>query len=199
MVKAVVYLEGGGDSKDLKVRCREGFRKLFESSSFKQRMPRLVACGGRNNAFDDFKTAFHGNKDRYVAMLIDSESPVKDAESPWAHLYEHDGWTRPEDAEDGQVFFMTTCMETWLVADRDTLKDHYGSNLKISALPPLVNVEQRDRHDIQKGLVQATRSCSNSYAKGRRSFELLGKISPARIREFLPSFRRMERILKETL
>ena len=30
MVGARIYLEGGGDSKDGKVRCREGFRKLLK-------------------------------------------------------------------------------------------------------------------------------------------------------------------------
>ncbi|MFO8056138.1 MAG: DUF4276 family protein [bacterium] len=197
MVKAVVYLEGGGDSKDLKVRCREGFRKLLEASSFKNKMPRLVACGGRNSAFEDFKTAHYSGKVMYVAMLIDSEKPVYDLEKTWEHLNRHDGWLKPNHAEDKQVLFMTTCMETWIVSDRDTLKEHYGSKLQISALPPLNEMEQRDHHEIQESLVQATRECSNAYAKGKRSFRILGKISPDNIREFLPSFKRMERILKE--
>ena len=29
-MKKVIYLEGGGDSKELHTRCREGFRKLLE-------------------------------------------------------------------------------------------------------------------------------------------------------------------------
>ncbi len=45
MVK--VYVEGGGDSKELRTRCREGFSKLVERAGFKDRMPKFVACGGR--------------------------------------------------------------------------------------------------------------------------------------------------------
>lgn len=71
-MKAIIYLEGGGNSRELHVRCREGFRKLLESSGFTGIMPRLVACGGRNSVFDDFKRAHFNNKDKYVAMLMAS-------------------------------------------------------------------------------------------------------------------------------
>jgi len=68
-----IYLEGGGDSKELHIRCRKGFRKLLEKCGFKGQMPKLVACGGRDSAFDDFKIA-HANKSNsdYASMLIDS-------------------------------------------------------------------------------------------------------------------------------
>ena len=52
-----IYLEGGGDSTQLTIRCREGFRKLLVKCGFAGRMPRLVACGGRGTAFDRFMTA----------------------------------------------------------------------------------------------------------------------------------------------
>ncbi len=44
---SVIYLEGGGESKELHSRCREGFRKLLEKNGFKGNMPRLVACCDR--------------------------------------------------------------------------------------------------------------------------------------------------------
>ena len=34
LVSASIYLEGGGDSKELHIRCREGFRKLLENCGF---------------------------------------------------------------------------------------------------------------------------------------------------------------------
>ena len=51
---STIYLEGGGDSNQLKIRCREGFCKLLEKCGFARRMPKLVACGGRDAAFDRF-------------------------------------------------------------------------------------------------------------------------------------------------
>ena len=162
-------------------------------------MPRLVACGGRSAAYGDFKTAHESNKAEYVAMLIDSEKPVSNPEETWDHLRNCDRWERPDGADDEQVLFMTTCMETWIVADRDTLRQHYGSSLQESALPLLISLEQGNRQDIQEGLKRATRNCSNAYQKGKRSFEILGKLEPETMESYLPAFQRAKRILNEKL
>jgi Domain of unknown function (DUF4276) len=120
-VSSTIYLEGGGDSRDLPIRCLKGFRKLLERCGYLGRLPKLVACGGRSAAFDAFKTALsHTRKGDFVALWIDSEDPAADAEAAWEHLKARkgDGWKRPKRATDEQVLFMTTCMETWIVADR---------------------------------------------------------------------------------
>ncbi len=198
-MSAYIYIEGGGDSKELHVRCRQGFRQLLERCGFFGRMPRLVACGGRSAAYSDFKTAHESNKAEYVAMLIDSEKPVSNPEETWDHLMNCDRWERPDGADDEQVLFMTTCMESWIVADRDTLRQHYGSSFQESALPSLIRLEQGNRQDIQEGLKRATRNCSNAYQKGKRSFEILGKLEPETMESHLPAFQRAKRILNEKL
>ncbi len=198
-MRAYIYIEGGGDSKELHVRCRQGFRQLLERCGFSRRMPRLVACGSRSAAYSDFKTAHESNKAEYVAMLIDSEEPVSNPEETWDHLRNCDRWERPDGADDEQVLFMTTCMESWIVADRDTLGQHYGSSLQESALPSLSSLEQSNRQDIQEGLKHATRNCSNAYQKGKRSFEILGKLKPETMESHLPAFQRAKRILNEKL
>lgn len=199
MVSAHLYIEGG-ESKEDKIRCREGFRKLLEKAGFSGRMPRLSACGGRGSAFDDFKTAHSGRKaGDYIAMLVDSEDPVADLEKTWDHLRCRDQWDKPAGAVDEQVLFMTTCMETWIVADQAALREHYGQKLQENALPPLVELENRNRHDVHDNLVHASRNCSNAYSKGKRSFEVLAKIDPAVLKQHLPSFVRMDRILKKKL
>jgi hypothetical protein len=91
---------------------------------------------------------------------------------------------------------MSTCMETWIVADRATLHAHYGRCLQESALPAVIDLEKRDRHEVHEKLVHASRNCSNAYAKGKRSFEVVGKLDPAILRQHLPSFVRADRILK---
>lgn len=199
MVSAHFYIEGG-ESKEDKIRCREGFRKLFEKAGFSGRMPRLSACGGRGSAFDDFKTAHSGRKTGdYIAMLVDSEDPVADLEKTWDHLECRDQWHKPAEAVDEQVLFMTTCMETWIVADRAALREHYGQKLQVNALPPLVELENRNRHVLHDSLVHASRNCLNAYSKGKRSFELLAKLDPVILMQHLPSFVRVVRILKEKL
>jgi hypothetical protein len=205
-VSAHICIEGGAtgsDSKDLDIRCREGFRKLLENCGFaisKKQMPRLVACGGRGAAFDRFKIAQRTKTaGDFVGLWIDSEEPLSNLEATWEHLRERDQWVKPEKAVDEQVLFMTTCMETWFVADREALKAYFKDKLQVSALPPLQNLEDRDRHDVQNKLVHASRQCSNAYAKGSKSYEILGKLSPRVLEQFLPSFVRVCRILRERL
>jgi hypothetical protein len=198
-VRAHLYIEGG-ESKEDQIRCREGFRKIFEKAGLSGRMPRLSACGGRQSAFDDFKSAHASRKESdYIAMLVDSEDPVKDLEKTWNHLKGRDDWNKPAGAEDEQVLFMTTCMETWIVADRAALREHYGHKLQENALPALQNLETRSRDDVHDNLVHASRACSSAYSKGKRSFEVLAKLDPAVLKQHLPSFVRVDRILKKWL
>ena len=200
MVSARIYIEGGGDSKELHTRCRAAFRGLLEKLGFAGRMPRLVACGGREATFDDFKTAHqHASNDVYVAMWIDSEVPIAEVEQTWAHLNHRDGWDTPGGAVDEQVLLMTTCMETWIVTDRETVKSHFGPELQAGALPAANDMETRDRESIQSALSHATRNCTNAYTKGKRSFEVVARLNPDALRPHLPSFVRCTRILGEKL
>jgi hypothetical protein len=131
--------------------------------------------------------------------LIDSEDPMADVEAAWAHLKARDDWDRPLGASDEQALLMTTCMETWIIVDRKALARHYGQKLRTSALPPLVKLESHARHDVLTRLEDATEKCSNTYAKGNRSFEVLGELDPAVLKLHLPSFVRALRILEENL
>ena len=199
-MSARIYIEGGGDSKELHTRCREGFTKLFERCGFSGRMPHPIACGGRGTTFDAFKIAHrHAAERQYVAMLIDSEDPIADIEQTWAHLHERDGWSKPAGADDEHVLLMVTCMETWIVADRDTLRSHYGSEFQDTALPAPNEMESRSRDSILDALLRATRNCTNAYKKGKRSFKVVGKLDPDALQEHLPSFARCRRVLDARL
>lgn len=198
-----IYIEGGGDSKDLQSRCREGFRKLIERTGFEGRMPSTVACGGRNNAYDMFKTALRSaNQDDFPMLLVDSEEPVTMA--PWDHLKSRDGWERPAGAEDDQAQMMVTCMETWIMADREALRNVFGPPLRENALFPLEGLEHRSRQDLLVALKNATDDCGrgNGYDKGRRSFQILAELDPETLKENLSYFRRfsetLDRYLPET-
>lgn len=196
---AHLYIEGA-ESKEDQIRCRAGFRKLLEKTGFAGRLPRLTACGSRNSVFSDFKTAHAGAAaGHFVAMLLDSEDLVADVEKTWQHLDSRDQWIKPPVAGDEQVLFMTTCMETWIVADRDTLREHYGHRLQVSALPPIHNLEARGRIEVHDTLELATRNCANAYRKGKRSFVVIGELNPTTLEAVLPSFARTKRILQRRL
>ncbi|HEY3855874.1 MAG TPA: DUF4276 family protein [Verrucomicrobiae bacterium] len=166
------------------------------------RKPRLVSCGGRQEVYERFCIEHAFRKACYVAMWIDSEEPVLQLEAAWNHLARVTTvgqWQRPDATTDDQVLFMATCMETWIVADRETLATHYGNQLQQTALPPLENLEGRSREDVQRQLARATRQCTNAYEKGKRSFTILGILNPATLQQRLDHFARVRRILNARL
>ncbi len=201
-MSAEIYLEGGGDSREGRIRCREGFRKLLEKCGFSGRMPGLVACGSRESAYADFTRA-HARPGvagaDYVGLLIDSEEPVANIDETWSHLRNRDDWERPAGAGNDQALLMTTCMETWLVSDRHALASHFGQHLQAAALPALDNVEERARGEVQQSLRHATRNCPGPYAKGPTSFRVLAALDPDTMARHLPSFARVRRILANRL
>src|SRR5271165_2029797 len=89
LVSIKVYVEGGGDhNKTLDTRCRKGFREFFEKAGLEGRMPKMVACGGRRRAFENFRTSI-GQRERSI-LLVDSESPIQ-TNRPWQHVKNRPG------------------------------------------------------------------------------------------------------------
>lgn len=206
MVKVTIYVEGGGNSKELQTRCREGFRKLIEKTNV-ARNPAIVACGGREQTFKKFRTAASIADGEYPLLLVDSEDPVKvtdenpDSAEAWNHLKVCDNWDKPSGVANDQAQLMTTCMETWIMADQPSLSVFFGQHLQTSALLPTLNLEARTRDEVQDKLVWATRDCGKyrSYAKGKRSFKVLEHLTPKTLKEHLPHFRRFASTLERHL
>ena len=203
-MSAFIYIEGGAKgpySKEVSIRCQKAFSKLLDKMGFEGRKPRLKACGGRQSVYDDFCIAHAADKADFVAMWIDSEDPVADITATWSHLQSVTTvpqWGKPLNAKDNQVLFMTTCMETWILADRATLRSHYGSKLNENSLLSVVNLENRPRHEVQNAITQATRHCKNAFEKGEKSYAVFEKLNPEALRA-LPSFVRVAKILNDEL
>jgi len=187
MVRIKVYVEGGGDSNIMRTKCRKGFTEFFLKAGLSGRMPRIVACGSRNQAYEDFCTAVHVGKEEIPVLLVDSEGPTLPSKSPWQHLHSRDGWHCPDDVKQGQVQLMVQCMETWFLADRNALATFYGQGFKAGALPSRSDIENVSKNDLFDGLSRATR---NSQSKGqyekRHSFDLLSMIDPDKLRSASP-------------
>ena len=47
---ALLYVEGGGNGKALRVECRKGFAQFLAKAGLKGRMPRIRASGSRQDA-----------------------------------------------------------------------------------------------------------------------------------------------------
>jgi len=182
-----LFVEGGGDrNPSLASECRKAFSRLFEKAGVAHK-PRVIACGGRRRAYDQFTDAIeHGEKD--VWLLVDAEEipSVGTDESPWDHVKtrQGDGWTRPGNADDDQLHFMSVCMETWLIADPSALKEVFGPKLDESRIPAPAQLETTDKSMIYKALDTAVRPTkAGMYSKGSHSFRILEKVSPQAIRE----------------
>ena len=83
--------------------------------------------------------------------------------------------------------------------DRDTLREHFNRGLNENSLPHTNGLEGKQRHAVQLALELATKDCKNAYAKGKRSFEILEKLNPDVLKQHLPSFVRVDRILRMKL
>lgn len=196
-MKIKLYVEGGGDSKALKRRCRRGFAKFVEKAGLKGRMPRVVPCGGRRSAYNDFKRAIEVGGS-IPMLLVDAEEPVV-AESPWTHLRQRSGdeWVRPSGAHDDHCHLMVQIMESWFLADKPGVAAFYGSGFRSDRLPQNPNVEQIGKADVLRGLGGATRDTKKKkYSKGVHSFEILGEIDPIVVEKAAPSAKRLLKTLR---
>jgi hypothetical protein len=123
-------------------------------------------------------------------LLVDSETAVQKGKSVWEHLSARpgDNWDKPEGAKDGQAFLMVQVMETWFLADRETLKSFLGRHFRAQAIPKWPQLEDVPKDTVIKALEKATAACGpNRYAKGNLSFSLLAEISPAEVEKACPA------------
>ena len=189
MVTATLYIEGGGEGKDLRARFREGWKKFFGSAGVGGRT-KIVRGAGRKQTFDRFATAVSGSAPGTVPfLLVDSEGPVAPEHSVWRHLRARDGWTRPDGAGDDQAFLMVQVMETWFLADREALRNYFGMKFRENALKTWPDLEDVSKSMVLEALERATASCRKPYSKGKVSFELLARADPARVEAACPHAR----------
>ena len=190
-----LFVEGGGDAKTLKIACRKGFRCFVERAGLGGRMPGIVACGSRQDAYRSFRTALQSG-DGFPILVVDAEEPLT-AAGPWEHLHHRDRWIRPNPATDEQCHLMVQVMESWFLADKPALALFYGQGFRESSLPQNPSVEQIAKADVLNGLDRATRyTTKGRYRKGSLSFDILGSIDPGAVEQAAPYARRLLETLR---
>lgn len=194
-MRVKIYVEGGGDRAEQKNRLREGFQEFFKKAGLAGNMPRVVACGSREKAYDRFSDTVNEG-DQAALLLVDAEERVN-APSTWQHLKHRDSWNRPDVAADDQCHLMVEVMEAWFLADIESLKSFYGRDFQDSAVRKGPNVESIPKQDVIKSLEDATRPTKKGrYHKGNHSADLLGRISPEEVRKRSAHAKRFLRVLK---
>lgn len=185
MVTAKLFVEGGGNSNLLRTECRKGFSNFLSNAGLKGFMPRIIACGRRQDAFDSFCAAIKNGENAF--LLVDSEDLVKneyhqelpETWKPFEHLHERDNWDKPEDADEESCHLMMPCMEAWLIADGNALRKFFGGKFNAKPLPAQgTSPEAMTKKNIYDALNRSTLQCKKHYDKGDNSFEILEAVNP---------------------
>lgn len=191
-----IFVEGGTKGP-LKDKCRQGFARFFEKTGLGARKPKIVSCGTRMAAYEDFCYALSkaGDNDIYL-LLVDSEAPVAVTEEKvWEHVKtrQEDGWDKPARADANMLHFMVECMENWFLADPQELEKFFGQGFKAGALPRKAPVESIAKKEVYDALKKATNGLKTKrpYGKGEHSFSILEKIDPLKVGVACPYARRV--------
>jgi hypothetical protein len=189
-VSARIYVEGGGAGELLDTLFRQGWSDFFRAAGLAGRMPRVVRGQGRLRTFDLFVTSVrHARPGELPMLLVDSEEAVAPTHTAWQHLMSRDKWDRPNGATDGQAFLMVQVMETWFLADTALLRNYFGPSLREAHLRAWPALEHVSKADVMNALEGATAGCDKQYSKGKVSFELLAKLTPALVEAAYPHAR----------
>lgn len=192
VVAAKIYAEGGGEGPLYDTLFRQAWTEFFKAAGLTGRMPRPVRGKGRGQTFDMFRTAISNPREGEIPfLLVDSEAPVAARHTVWQHLKAHDNWDRPTGASDDQAFLMVQVMETWLIADSAMLHQYFRSGFQDKAIKKWPMLESVPKATIFETLAKATADCAKQYAKGKVSYELLGRLNPQLVENACPNAKRL--------
>jgi hypothetical protein len=92
---------------------------------------------------------------------------------------------------------MVQVMETWFLADRQTLRDYYGQGFMENRLPGNTDVEQIPKDDVESRLAAATEPTKKGkYHKTRHAPDLLAMIDVSKLRSVSPACDRLFKSLE---
>ena len=185
-----LYIEGGSKGSVAEA-FRAGWSSFFVKAGLR-RKPRVVVGEDRAKAFDLYRTALRSRAaDELPLLLVDSEEVPAPGQSAWAHLDARDRWRQPEGAGMDDAYLMITCMETWFIADRESLRRFFGKGWKEKPLPAQRGLEKVPKKRIFDALKRASAGCAQPYTKGEPSLEILAEIRPAVVAAHCPAAARL--------
>lgn len=182
MASVTIYVEGGGDDRKSLGLVRQAFREFF--CEFRGRMPRIISCGSRGAAYEDFMTALRiaarNGSPGLIILLVDAEAEVRVA-SAKQHLSERDRWDL-RGIDDDQVHLMVQAIEAWMIADRGALRDYFGQGFSENPLPGRPP-ETIPKDDLKRALKEAGRETNKKgYNEIADGTAILAMLDPATVR-----------------
>ena len=188
MSSIAIYMEGGGESKETKAPLRTGMSAFLAQLRDKARERgwnwKVVACGGRDQAYNAFRNAVRVEPRALNLLLVDSEAHVE--AGVLDHLTKRDGWQFNATPE-GVVHLMAQTMEAWILADRVAIRQFYGQNFQENALPNAVNLETVAKSELFTALARATgETQKGAYHMINHARKLLELIDSKEVRQRCP-------------
>jgi len=181
----VIYAEGG-DKGMLAAEARQAFSK-FLHRCFASVRPKVIFCGGRDQAFRQYDLAKKAGED--CLLLVDSEEIALSNVDPWKQdrIVLKDKWKPPANS-DADLHFMAATMETWITACASELAAYFGQGFRLASLPARENLEDEPKKDLNSKLQAATKRSKTKgpYDKGKHSFDLVAGMNPDSILKRCP-------------
>lgn len=186
-----IYVEGGRSGKQAEM--RRAFNDFFDvprrQAGQKGAHWQVVICGSRNDAYNDFCNALTRHPDAVNLLLVDAEGQVADFGKVWDHLKTRDRWENPGVGDD-KAHLMVCTMESWFVADRETLTKYFHKAL--DGVPDYANVEGVSKKTVEALMKKVSAGPGyHTYGKIRDGIRLLAIIRAAVVQAKAPHCRRL--------
>jgi len=194
-----IFIEGGGSPKSMHL-LRLGFQEFFRNGLPNRQLPKIEMCGSRTETYKDFCNSLNNSFDNFCLLLVDSEGPVT-TPSPWDHLTSIDGWGNPGVTDDN-CHLMVQIMESWFVADVNSLRSYYGRAFLCKHIPNNLHVESIDKNRILKSLEMATHRLPRKiglYHKIKHASDLLKRLDVRTVRLVAPHCDRLFTVLEKLI
>lgn len=209
MVKEIqIYIEGGAKGQDRasSVELRKGFSTFFAELVEKARENnirfKLIICGSTEITCKIFSQASEKSSNGFLALLVDSDFPVSEDETPKSFLQKQEKLKKCDlrKVNENQCHLMVQVMESWFLADVEALKKHFGQDFKEHKLRKNKKVEEIAKDDVLNSLKESTKDRKKgSYHKIQDGAKLLEIINSNRVREVAPNCERLFQTILENI
>ncbi len=180
-----LYFEGGGPEKARNFPLRRAMtaflRPIITKLEARNVTVRPIASGGRSEAFADFQNGRATHPDATHILLVDAEARIAEDGSRCRHLAQRDKWNMNGVAEE-HVYFMASCMEAWLMADRENIKARFGKDADLSVIPENSDLGAIKPEDCKRKLTRAKNKPKHSYNEIDDGARLLESTDLERVR-----------------
>jgi len=176
----VIFIEGGSaENGKINADFRRAWSKFFQNAGITN-VPKIVISGSK------MIVKFSRDRRKDKVLLLDSEESIPaDRENEKMKVFDkflfnikkRSDWCDDENIYDEQIHFMVACMESWFMADMETLQKYYGKFFAGEHFN-WDDVEIIARNKIMDALKKATKNTKKgTYHKTKHAPEILQNLN----------------------